>query len=184
MSDKNVEIVRTYLKVWNTGDMEGMRELYDSDAVMEVAPDWPEPGPFVGRDAVMQQLSQARDAFERDSVEFLSDPVAVGDLVVARVGWHGFGRGPQSDMEWTSSSPSVMAVSSMCSTSGITQRASKPPGCRSRASTALDASERPGTTDARDRSGHDAIAGTPRVAARRLQVSPARERGRTRVRPR
>jgi ketosteroid isomerase-like protein len=21
--------------------------------------------------------------------------------VIARVGWHGFGRGPQSDMEWT-----------------------------------------------------------------------------------
>ena len=32
---------------------------------------------------------------------FLSDPVAVGDRVVARVGWHGFGRGPQSDMQWT-----------------------------------------------------------------------------------
>jgi hypothetical protein len=48
---------------------------------------------------VMQQLSQARAAFDSDSVEFLSDPVAVGDRVIARVGWHGFGRGPQSDME-------------------------------------------------------------------------------------
>jgi ketosteroid isomerase-like protein len=101
VSQENVEIVRTYLKVWNAGNMEGMRELFDSDAVMEVAPDWPEPGPFVGRDAVMQQLSQARAAFESDSVEFLTDPVAVGDRVVARVGWHGFGRGPRSDMEWT-----------------------------------------------------------------------------------
>ena len=49
----------------------------------------------------MQQLSQARGAFDSDSLEFLSDLVAVGDRVIVRVGWHGFGRGPQSDMEWT-----------------------------------------------------------------------------------
>jgi ketosteroid isomerase-like protein len=101
MSQQNVEIVRTYLKLWNAGDMEGVRELHDPDAVMEAAPDWPEPGPFVGRDAVMQQLNQARDAFDNDSVELLSDLIAVGDRVIARVGWHGLGRGPQSDMEWT-----------------------------------------------------------------------------------
>jgi ketosteroid isomerase-like protein len=101
MSQENVEVVRTFLKVWNARDMEGVRELYDPDAVMEVAPDWPEPGPFVGRDAVMQQLNQARAAFSTDSVEFLSDLVALGDRVIVRIGWHGFGRGPQSDMEWT-----------------------------------------------------------------------------------
>jgi ketosteroid isomerase-like protein len=101
MSEENVEVVRTFLKAWNAGDMEGVREMYDPDAVMEVAPDWPEPGPFVGRDAVMQQLDQARAAFDSDSVEFLSDLVAVGDRVIVRIGWHGFGFGPQSDMEWT-----------------------------------------------------------------------------------
>jgi ketosteroid isomerase-like protein len=101
MSQENVEIVRNYVEAWNAGDMEGVREMYDPDAVMEVVPDWPEAGPFVGRDAVMQQLNQARDAFDRDSVEFLSDPVAVGDRVIVRTGWHGSGRGPHSDMEWT-----------------------------------------------------------------------------------
>jgi ketosteroid isomerase-like protein len=101
MSQENVELVRTYLKLWNAVDMEGVRELHDPDAVMEAMPDWPEPGPFVGRDAVMQQLNQARDAFDNDSVELLSDLIAVGDRVIARVGWHGLGRGPQSDMEWT-----------------------------------------------------------------------------------
>ena len=98
-----MEIVRRYLEVWNVGDMEGVRELYDPDVVMRVGRDWPEPGPFVGRDAVMQQLSQARDAFESDSLEFLSDLVAVGDRVIVRVAWHCVGRGPQSDMEWTNS---------------------------------------------------------------------------------
>ncbi len=34
MSQENIEIVRHYVKVWNAGDMEGVRELYDPDAVM------------------------------------------------------------------------------------------------------------------------------------------------------
>jgi ketosteroid isomerase-like protein len=101
MSRESVEVVRTYVKVWNAGDMESVRELYDPDAVMEVAPDWPETGPFVGRDAVMQHLNQARAAFDSDSLEVVSDLIAVGDRVIARVGWHGLGRGPQSEMEWT-----------------------------------------------------------------------------------
>lgn len=101
MSPENVEVVRDYFRAWNAGDMEAVRELYDPDAVIEAMPDWPEPGPFVGRDAVMQQLSQARAAFDSDSIEILSDLVAVGDRAIARVGWHGSGRGPQSDMEWT-----------------------------------------------------------------------------------
>jgi ketosteroid isomerase-like protein len=101
MSQENVEIVRTYFKAWNAGDMEGVRELHDPDAVIEAAANWPEPGPFVGRDAVMQQLNHVRAAFDRDSVKFLSDLVAVGDLVIVRTGWHRVGRGPQSDMEWT-----------------------------------------------------------------------------------
>jgi ketosteroid isomerase-like protein len=101
MSQENVEIVRSYLKVWNAREMKGVRELYDPDAVMVVEVDWPEAGPFVGRDAVMEQLNQARAAFDSDSVEILSDPVAVGDRVIVRMAWHGIGSGPQSDMEWT-----------------------------------------------------------------------------------
>jgi ketosteroid isomerase-like protein len=101
MSQENVEIVRTYVEVWNAGDMEGVREMYDPDAVMEVVPDWPEPGPFVGRDAVMQQLNQAQGAFDNDFLETLGQVQAAGDRVIARTGWHGSGRGPQSDMEWT-----------------------------------------------------------------------------------
>ncbi|MGZ5311229.1 MAG: nuclear transport factor 2 family protein [Solirubrobacterales bacterium] len=101
MSQENVEIARKYLREWNAGNMEGVRELYDPDAVMRAMPDWPEPGPFIGREAVMRQLSQVRGAFESDSLELPSDPVAVGDRVIVRVGWHGVGRGPHSEMEWT-----------------------------------------------------------------------------------
>ena len=101
MSQENVEIVRKGVEAWNAGNMEAYRELFDPDAVMVVALDWPERGPFVGRDAMMQHLRWVRDAFESDSLEFLSEPVAVGDRVIVRLAWHGVGRGPQSDMEWT-----------------------------------------------------------------------------------
>jgi ketosteroid isomerase-like protein len=101
MSQENVKVVRALVEVWNARDMDAYRELHDPDVVMVVAFDWPERGPFVGRDAMMKHLSYVRDAFESDSLELLSDLVAVGDRVIVRVAWHGVGRGPQSDMEWT-----------------------------------------------------------------------------------
>ena len=54
MSEENVAVVRSYFDAWNSGDMEAVREIYDPDAIMRAERDWPEPGPFVGRDAVMQ----------------------------------------------------------------------------------------------------------------------------------
>jgi ketosteroid isomerase-like protein len=101
MSQENVEVVRAAVDTWNSGDMAGVRDFYDPDVIMRVAPDWPEPGPFVGRDAVMQQLSEARGAFDNDWAEIGGEPLAAGDRVIVRLNWHGTGRGPQSDMEWT-----------------------------------------------------------------------------------
>jgi ketosteroid isomerase-like protein len=101
MSQENVKVVRALFEAWNAGDMDAYREPHDPDVVMRVERDWPERGPFIGRDAMMQHLRQVRDAFEGDSLEFLSDLVAVGNRVIVRVAWHGVGRGPQSDMEWT-----------------------------------------------------------------------------------
>jgi ketosteroid isomerase-like protein len=101
MSEENVDVIRKALAAWNAGDMEAVRELYDPDAVVRAPPGWPEPGPFVGRDAVMQQFIQVRDAFTRDFIELASDIQTAGDRVIVRVDWHGAGSGPQSDIEWT-----------------------------------------------------------------------------------
>jgi ketosteroid isomerase-like protein len=79
MSEENVEVVRAFVDTWNSGDMAGVRDLYDPDVIMRVAPDWPEPGPFVGRDAVMQQVSEARGAFDNDWAEIVGEPLAAGD---------------------------------------------------------------------------------------------------------
>ena len=62
MSQENVEIVRAAYETWNAGDVDALRELHDPDVIIVRTPEgWPEPGPFVGREAVMRQFEQLRD---------------------------------------------------------------------------------------------------------------------------
>ena len=101
MSEENVEIVRRGFEVWNTGDMDALRELYDPGIVWRPAEGWPEPGPYVGREAVMRQLEQLRETWDTDSFELISDFIDVGDRVAVRFIWRGVGRGPESNIEGT-----------------------------------------------------------------------------------
>ena len=101
MSEENVEIVRRGFEVWNTGDMDALRELYDPGIVWRPAEGWPEPGPYVGREAVMRQLEQLRETWDTDSFELISDFIDVGDRVAVRFIWRGVGRGPESNIEAT-----------------------------------------------------------------------------------
>ena len=68
---------------------------------MRMPGDWPEPGPFVGHDAVMRQGQQMRDAWDADTAEPISDFMDVADHVVVRFIWRTTGRGPESNMEFT-----------------------------------------------------------------------------------
>src|SRR5919109_1396767 len=102
MSEEEVEVVRRGFEAWNAGDMEGVREIYDPDAVMRYHGDFPEPGPFLGRDAIMRQFERLRDALdERDSLVFVGDFLDAGDRVVSRFAWRGEGYGPTMDLELT-----------------------------------------------------------------------------------
>ena len=58
MSQENVEIVRAGYEAWNTGDMDAVRELYDPDIIVRPVEGWLEPGPYVGREAVMRWYEQ------------------------------------------------------------------------------------------------------------------------------
>jgi ketosteroid isomerase-like protein len=101
MSQENVEIVRTGIEAWNAGDMDALRETYDPDATMRNAGDWPEPGPFEGREAVMRQFEQARQTWDADAIEVVGDIVHAADRVVVRTQWRGVGHGPESNIELT-----------------------------------------------------------------------------------
>ena len=101
MSQENVEIVRKSIEAWNAGDMDAFRELYDPEIIMRPPERWPEPGPFVGREAVMREWHQTRETWDTDTVEPISDFSDDGDRVVVRTVWRGIGQGPESNIETT-----------------------------------------------------------------------------------
>jgi ketosteroid isomerase-like protein len=101
MSRENVEALRAGFAAWNAGDMEAVRELYHPEAIVRPPENWPEPGPFVGRDAIMRQFEDLRATYDADSLEVISDFSDVADRVVLRCRWHGVGQGPDPAMEFT-----------------------------------------------------------------------------------
>ena len=100
MSEENVEVVKAAFDAWNAGDMDRLRDIYDPNIVLHMLRDWPEPGPYVGREAVMRQWEQIRETWDADFVEPISF-VDVGDRVVVRQIWRGIGRGPNANIDLT-----------------------------------------------------------------------------------
>jgi ketosteroid isomerase-like protein len=101
MSRENVDTVRAHLAAWNAGDMDAVRELYDPDVIVRTAEDWPEPGPHVGREAVMRFHEQHRETWDADALEPVSDFIDAADHVLVRYVWRGTGHGPDANMELT-----------------------------------------------------------------------------------
>src|SRR4051794_1844508 len=101
MSQENVEIVRAAFEAWNARDMDAHRELHDPGVIVRTPEGWPEPGPFVGREAVVRQFEQLRDTWDADASEPISDFMDAADRVVVRMIWRGVGHGPESNMEFT-----------------------------------------------------------------------------------
>src|SRR5690349_5638533 len=89
MSQENVEIMRTNFEEWNAGNMDAVRESFDPDVIMRTPEGWPEPGPYMGREAVMRQLEQNRATWDGDTFEAVSDFIDAADRVVVRMIWHG-----------------------------------------------------------------------------------------------
>ena len=102
MSQENVEIARAAIEAWSAGDMEALRALYHPDIIVRTVEGWPEPGPYVGRDAVIREWKRQREAFDANALEIVGDYIDVGDRVVVRVIWRGAGAGPEADIEVTS----------------------------------------------------------------------------------
>ena len=102
MSQANVEVVRAFFEAWNAGDMDALRELYDPDVIVRTVKDWPEPGPYVGREAAMRFHEQLRDTWDAaDTGLPISDFIDAGDRVAVRYIWRGAGHGPDMSMELT-----------------------------------------------------------------------------------
>jgi ketosteroid isomerase-like protein len=105
MSQENVELARRAIEAFNAGDWEVVREVFDPDviiprAVERAVEDWPEPAPFVGREAVMRQWQRSAEPWDAYKLEPISI-IDAGDRVVARLIAHAIGRGPEVHAEFT-----------------------------------------------------------------------------------
>ena len=84
--ERNVDLVRRLAERWNAGDHVGVLQLYADDIMMVTAPEWPDSGPEVGKEAVEHATREWRSAWE--SIEVDIDRLeAVGDVVVAGGAW-------------------------------------------------------------------------------------------------
>ena len=101
MSRENVEIVRALFENWNAGDMDAYAALLAPDVILYAPEGWPEPGPFVGPEAVMRQFTQQRGSVDFDVSEPIGDFLDLGDRVLLRFAWRGKGAGPAIDMEFS-----------------------------------------------------------------------------------
>ena len=102
MSRENVEIVRRNFEAYNARDLDALRDMYDPNIIVRPTEDWPEPGPLVGREAVMRQGEQLRETWKSVTVEPIGDFIDVGDRVAVRHVWRGVGQGPaQLNPEFT-----------------------------------------------------------------------------------
>jgi ketosteroid isomerase-like protein len=101
MSQENVEVVRRANDAWNAGDMNAFHEALDPEVILRTVEDWPEQGPYVGRDAVLRFYEQLRSAWDADTVEFVSEFFHAADRVAVRLSWNVVSRGPTSNLEVT-----------------------------------------------------------------------------------
>ncbi len=101
MSWENVELTRRGVELWNRGEMDALRELYHPKAVMHHPPGWPEPGPSVGREAILDQFRRLREDTKTDELHMmtlLGDP---DDWVVWEYRWSATGLESGLPMELT-----------------------------------------------------------------------------------
>ena len=101
MSGETAAVVRAGFGAWNAGDMDALREIFDPGVTWRPPEGWPEPGPFVGREAVMRWFEQLREAYDDYVTELIGDLIEATDRVVVSQVWHGAGRGPEADIEST-----------------------------------------------------------------------------------
>ena len=81
--------------------MDAFSELLAPDVIVRAPDGWPEPGPFVGREAAMREFAQLRKTWDADHFDLDSDFIDVGGRVAVRFIWRVVGHGPRSNVELT-----------------------------------------------------------------------------------
>jgi ketosteroid isomerase-like protein len=97
MSQENVEVAMETFRRFNPKDLENWAALWHPEGRATPAKGWPEPGPFVGRDAIVRQFERLFadwSEYRNEEIEVAADS---GDWVV--VTWSLRTRGAASGLE-------------------------------------------------------------------------------------
>jgi ketosteroid isomerase-like protein len=102
MSQENVELVLESIRRFRPGGLDEWAQLWHPDTRLTIAEGWPEPGPFIGLDAVRREFERVIDSFSAlrfENVEIVADS---GQWVVAtyRVPARGTASGLESDFRF------------------------------------------------------------------------------------
>jgi ketosteroid isomerase-like protein len=100
MSQESVDLVLESIRRFRPGGLDEWGELWRQDTRMTVPEGFPEPGPFIGLDAVKREFERVIESFSAlrfEDVEVVADS---GDWVVAtyRVPARGAASGAESDV--------------------------------------------------------------------------------------
>lgn len=83
MSQKNVEVMRQSLDAFNRGDKTAWLAMFDPDAEMVPARDWPESAPIRGAEAIWDFYMEVTGAWNEGSFEFGEVIDSRADKIVA-----------------------------------------------------------------------------------------------------
>ncbi len=82
MSQENVELVLESIRRFTPEDLDEWAELWHPDTRLYVPDDWPEPGPFIGLDAVTEEFRSAFGVWAELRFEDIEVVAEFGEWVV------------------------------------------------------------------------------------------------------
>jgi ketosteroid isomerase-like protein len=92
MADEGMDVMRSWFKTWNRGDLDAFFDLYADDAEMTPPRSWVETGTIEGRAAIRRFFEGLKEAWEGEDVAILEELFRTGDRVVSRMEWQVRGR--------------------------------------------------------------------------------------------
>jgi ketosteroid isomerase-like protein len=88
---ENLDTIRALIDRWNSGERDSVLDLYTDDVTLHTAPEWPDPGPIEGKQAIARFMRDWESAWGQ--VDLVVDRLhEEGDLVVVTGCWRSRGR--------------------------------------------------------------------------------------------
>ena len=87
VSQENIEVVFAAFRRFEADDMSGFRALLDPGIAATAAAGWPEPGPWIGADALVTQLERIRAGWSEHGMAQVEILAERGEWVVIEYSW-------------------------------------------------------------------------------------------------